>query len=164
MAKLLKIQTGENNSTLRTKSVRVKKIDSVLKKFAKNLKETMLKKDGIGLAAPQVGENIRMIIVTLNYGKINASVKVMINPEILSHGDEVATAEEGCLSLPAKYGNVERFTAVVLEFIDLEGEKHTLKLDDLNARVVQHEIDHLDGILFTDRIKDVEKKRNAVVM
>lgn len=153
MAKLLEIQTGKNNSILRTKSVPVKKIDSVLKKFAKDMKETMIAKDGLGLAAPQVGENIRMVVVTMNHGMKNASVVVMINPRILSHSEEVAVAEEGCLSLPGQFEKVERFVGVVLEFLDLDGEKHTLKLGGLNARVTQHEIDHLDGVLFVDRVK-----------
>jgi peptide deformylase len=152
--KLLKIQTGENNPILRTKSVKIKKIDTVLKKFAKAMKETMIAKDGLGLAAPQVGENIRMIVVTMNHGTPNASVVTMINPEIVSRGEETYVAEEGCLSLPGIFKNVERFKSIVLEYTDLDSEKHKLKLDDLNARVPQHEIDHLDGILFVDRVKE----------
>jgi len=163
MAKILKVQTGENNPILRTKSVDVKKFDSVLQKFAKDMKATMLKLDGLGLAAPQVGENIRMVIVTMNYDSKNASVTTMINPEILSHGDEVEIAEEGCLSIPGIYGNVERPTKITVQFADLNGEKFVLKLDELNARVVQHEIDHLNAILFVDRIK-AGKKKNAVVL
>lgn len=163
MAKILKVQTGENNPILRTKSVDVKKIDAVLKKFAKNMKATMLKLDGLGLAAPQVGENIRMVIVTLNYGSKNESVTTMINPEILSYGDEVEVTEEGCLSLPGTYGNVERSVEITVQFTDLSGEKFVLKLEGLNARVVQHEIDHLNAILFTDRVK-ARKNGNAVVM
>lgn len=161
--KILKIQTGENNPILRTKSVEVKKIDIVLKKFAKDMKATMLKLDGLGLAAPQVGENLRMVIVTMNYGSKNATVTTMINPEILSYGDEVEIAEEGCLSIPGVYGNVERPTELVVQFSDLEGEKFVLKLSGLNARVVQHEMDHLNAILFTDRMK-AGRKGNAVVM
>jgi peptide deformylase len=163
MAKLLEIQTGENNPILRTKSVRVKKVDAVLKKFAKEMKDTMIHTDGLGLAAPQVGENIRVVIVTLNYGSKTASVTTMINPEILSHSDETDVAEEGCLSLPGVYKNVERASKVMVEFTDMEGENHALKLDGLNARVVQHEIDHLNAILFIDRVKE-NKRANAVVM
>ncbi|MFA6917915.1 MAG: peptide deformylase [Candidatus Gracilibacteria bacterium] len=164
MAKLLEIQTGENNPILRTKSVRVGKINAVLKKFAKDMRETMIAKDGLGLAAPQVGENLRMIIVTMNYGASNAIVMTMINPEILSHGEEVYIAEEGCLSLPKRFENVERFKEVVVEFTDLDGGEHTLKLANLDARVVQHEVDHLDGVLFIDRVRGADKRRNAVVM
>ena len=162
--KFMEIQTGENNSILRTKSVNIGKIDTVLKKFARDMKKTMISKDGLGFAAPQVGENIRMIIVTMNYGTSNASVVTMINPEILSHGDEVAVAEEGCLSLPGRYANVERFKEVTVEFTDLDGEKHTLKLENLDARVVQHETDHLDGVLFIDRVREADKKKSVVVM
>ncbi|MFA7685940.1 MAG: peptide deformylase [Candidatus Gracilibacteria bacterium] len=163
MAKLLTIQIGENNPMLRTASVPVKKFDAVLKKFAKEMRETMIKLDGLGLAAPQVGENIRMIAVTMNYGSKNASVTIMINPEILSHGDETEVAEEGCLSLPGTYGKVERYKNIVVAFTDIDGEKYVLKLAELNARVVQHETDHLNAVLFIDRIKQ-SKKKNAVIM
>lgn len=155
MGKILKVQTGENNPILRTKSLEIKKIDNVLKKFAKDMKATMLKLDGLGLAAPQVSENIRMVIITLNYGSPNAIVTTMINPEILARGDEVELAEEGCLSLPGIYKNVERPSEITVKFSDLDGSDFILKLSGLNARVVQHEVDHLDAILFTDRVKSI---------
>jgi len=160
MAKLLEIQTGKDNPILRKKSVEIKKIDSVLKKFAKDMKMTMIEKDGLGLAAPQVGSNIRMVIVTLNSKSDHETVTTMVNPVILKHGDEIVGAEEGCLSLPGLWMKVERFKNVVVEFMDLEGEKHVLKLENLNARVIQHEVDHLDGVLFIDRVKE----GNGVIM
>jgi peptide deformylase len=140
--------------------VEIKKIDSVLKKFAKDMKMTMIEKDGLGLAAPQVGSNIRMVIVTLNSKSDHETVTTMVNPVILKHGDEIVGAEEGCLSLPGLWMKVERFKNVVVEFMDLEGEKHVLKLENLNARVIQHEVDHLDGVLFIDRVKE----GNGVIM
>lgn len=158
MAKILEIQTGEKNPILRTKSVPIKKIDSAVKKFAKDMKATMIEKDGLGLAAPQVARNIRLIIVTLNHGTPHATVTTMLNPKILSHSEETELAEEGCLSLPGKWEKVERPFCVAVEFTNLEGEKHILKLEHLNARVVQHETDHLDGILFVDRVKEMKKK------
>lgn len=150
---ILKIQTGEKNPILRKKSVDVKKFDADLKKFAKNLRETMSKKDGLGLAAPQVGENIRVISVAMNYGGDNKVVVVMVNPVILWHDEEILIAEEGCLSLPGIFKNVERFKELKVEFFTVEGERSILKLEGLNARVIQHEIDHLDGVLFIDRAR-----------
>lgn len=151
---ILKIQTGEKNPILRKMSVEVKKFDANLKKFVKNLRETMIKKDGLGLAAPQVGENIRAITVAMNYGGDNKVVVAMVNPVILWHDDKILIAEEGCLSLPGIFKNVERFKELEVEFFTVEGERSILKLEGLNARVIQHEIDHLDGVLFIDRVKE----------
>jgi peptide deformylase len=158
MAKLLEIQTGEKNPILRKKSVKIKKIDSALKKFAKDMKMTMIEKDGLGLAAPQVASNIRMIIVTLNSKSNHERVTIMINPVILEYGEEIVVAEEGCLSLPGQWMEVERFKNITAEYMSLEGETHVLKLDNLNARVIQHEIDHLDGILFIDRVNEKTRR------
>lgn len=155
--KKLQIQTGEKNPILRTVSKEIKKIDTILKKFAKDMKITMIEDDGLGLAAPQVGKNIRMIIVTLNYKTKQEVVVTMINPKILSHGDDMAIAEEGCLSLPEIYEKVARYTKIVVEFLNLDGSKQVLALGDLNARVVQHEVDHLDAILFIDRARGLNK-------
>ncbi len=152
MAKL-KIITGEKNPILRTMSEPVKKFDSGLKKFAKDLKNTMMATDGLGIAAPQVGKNVRMFVVALNHGSQNEIVLTMVNPEIREFGEEVLVAEEGCLSLPGQYGKVERFKQVRVQFFDLDGERQILELSDLNARVIQHEIDHINGVLFIDSMK-----------
>lgn len=148
-----KIQTGEKNPILRKMSVEVKKFDAGLKKFAKDLRETMIKKDGLGLAAPQIGENIRVIATSMNYGENNKVVVIMVNPVITWTGDEMVIAEEGCLSLPGIFKNIERFKELTVEFLTIDGDKSLLKLEGLNARVIQHEIDHLDGVLFVDMVK-----------
>jgi len=165
MAKLLEVQIGKDNPILRAKSIPVKNFDNAFKKFVKDMRLTMIKKDGLGLAAPQVGRNIRIIMVTLNSRTSHKAVTAMINPEILSFGEEVETAEEGCLSLPGIWDKVERSKNITVSFIDFDGEKQILKLEGLNARVVQHEVDHLDGILFIDRVKTHNKrKKNAIIM
>lgn len=151
MAKL-KIITGENNPILRAVSVPVKKFDAGLKKFAKELRQAMFEANGLGIAAPQVAKNIRVFIVILNYKTDNQLVLPMVNPEIISHGEAVTIAEEGCLSLPGIFGKVERYKTIKVEFFDLDGARHALKLSDLNARVVQHENDHLNGVLFIDKL------------
>lgn len=150
---ILNIITGANNPFLRKKAEKISKFGKDLKKFAKDMKETMVKKDGLGLAAPQVGKSIRMISVTLGYGTKTAKVVTMINPEILDFSVNILIAEEGCLSLPGQYLQVERSSGVKVKFMDLEGTQQILALEGLDARVVQHEVDHLDGILFIDRVK-----------
>lgn len=162
MAKL-EIQTGENNAILRTKCVPVAKFDKDLKKLVKNMKETMLKAGGLGLAAPQVGVSTRIFVLILDYKGESERVIEMVNPVILSHSDEVEVDEEGCLSLPGLYGKVERFSNVVVEFSDVSGTRQVLELFGLDAREVQHENDHLDGKLFVDRVKKREKSGDMVM-
>jgi peptide deformylase len=151
--KKLQIITGENNPILRQKSKEVRVFNSTLKNFANAMRVAMNKADGLGLAAPQVGENLRMVLVTLNYNSDNQMLVAMVNPVILSHNDEMALDEEGCLSLPGVFGKVPRYTQISMKFQDLDGTEIRLNLKGLNARVVQHETDHLDGVLFVDKMK-----------
>ncbi len=162
MAKL-KIITGEKNPILRAVSEPVKKFDAGLKKFAKDLKDAMISADGLGIAAPQVGKNIRVFIVTLNRKTENQVIVTMVNPRVVAHSAEMVIAEEGCLSVPGKYGNVERFVDVVVEFFDLNGERQMFELNGLNARVAQHEMDHIDGVLFVDRMKEAEGRKGLAL-
>ncbi|MCK9186365.1 peptide deformylase [Candidatus Gracilibacteria bacterium] len=150
----LKIQTGTENPILRAKSKSVKKFDTVLRKFAKDMKDAMVREDGMGIAAPQVGKNIRMFIVVLDYDKKSERILPMINPEILSKSEEMEEGEEGCLSVPGKFAKVMRHKEITVEFFDLDGVRQVLNLRHLNARVVQHENDHIDGILFIDRLPE----------
>lgn len=158
----LKIITGEKNPILRAMSEPVKKFDASLKKFAKDLKEAMIKAEGLGIAAPQVGKNIRVFIAVLNYKTDHQTTMTMVNPEILSHGTKMEIKEEGCLSLPGKYGDVERFIEITVAFYDLEGTRQVFELKGLNARVVQHENDHINGVLFIDRMKEMEERKGLV--
>ncbi len=148
---ILNIETGENNPILRQMSTNVDKVDKSTKKLAKDMLKTMQKANGLGLAAPQVGINKRLFITTLNEGQKDAMQILMINPELLWKSDEEEVAEEGCLSLPNLYKPVPRSKAVRIKFSDIKGGDHILELEGLNARVVQHENDHLDGILFIDK-------------
>lgn len=116
--------------------------------FIKNMIETMIKKDGVGLAAPQVGILKRLIVVKTEEGAV-----AFINPEIKKKSWHKIIMEEGCLSVPGVFGDVKRPSSIKIEFLDSHGRKHTLTAKDVLARVLQHEIDHLDGILFIDRIK-----------
>ena len=151
--KKLKIVTGEENPILRSISSEVKSFNSELKNFAKKMKEAMIKAKGLGIAAPQVGKNWRIFLVTLNYGKQDEMMVFMVNPKILTQSEETEIAEEGCLSLPGVYGKVERAKNIMVEFYNLDGARQEMTLNGLDARVVLHENDHIDGILFIDKLK-----------
>jgi peptide deformylase len=121
-------------------------LDDEIREFIGSMKETMIDANGIGLAAPQVGRNIRVIVVKLQYGDIQE----MINPAIKWYSDHTVKIEEGCLSVPGKYVELIRPSKISLSFQDLSGKYRRWKLKSLEARIVQHEIDHLDGVLMTD--------------
>ncbi len=149
----LPVTSGADNPILRALSKEVKTVDRKLLKLIKDMHITMDEEDGIGIAAPQVDVNLRLALAKLNPGTKNELVIVMINPVILSHGKEKISNEEGCLSLRRKWGSVPRWTALTVQFFNKKMEKVTLALTDLNARIIQHEIDHLDGKLFIDRVE-----------
>jgi len=142
----MKIYTGETNSTLRKTAQKVERVDNDVRVLAEKMTETMRTEKGIGLAAPQVGVNKRVIIATLE-----KEARLLVNPEILSFSAECTEDEEGCLSLPEQFGKVSRSKRIVVQYLDEHGKQHEEELSDLDARIVQHEIDHLNGILFTDR-------------
>ncbi len=132
------------NPLLRQKAKPVKKVTKRIKKFAQNMLETMYAADGVGLAGPQVGVGERIIVIDVGEGPI-----VLINPEILSRTGEERDVE-GCLSIPGRNGYVTRAARVKVAGLNLEGRKVELVGEGLLARAFQHEIDHLEGVLFTD--------------
>jgi peptide deformylase len=123
-----------------------------IQELCRDMAETMEKKDGIGLAAPQIGKNIRIIVVNSPHG-----VLCMINPRITKRSFAKEWSEEGCLSVPETFGQVRRHKKINCIYHDRQGKVNKVQLKDLMARVVQHEIDHLDGILFTDKAKNIKK-------
>lgn len=156
---LLKVETGTDNQKLRQISQPVRKVDKNILKLIKNMEATMEKESGCGLAAPQVGELLRVVIVMLNQQTDQEVIIPMINPEIVFHSEEMEVGEEGCLSVPDYFDEVKRYKDIVVKYQDAKGREQMLKLSDLNARVVQHEIDHLNGILFVDKlVKEAELK------
>jgi peptide deformylase len=151
MPKLLKIIKNPN-PILRKKSILVdlKKINEKdFKILIEDMKHTMLKKDGVGLAAPQIGKNKRIITVNTKDGVI-----AMINPRILNKSFLKEWDEEGCVSVPGIYGKVKRSKKLKCEFFDMDKKKNIISAQGFFARIIQHEIDHLDGILFIDKAKD----------
>ena len=151
---VLDILTGKDNPILRAVSTSVEVFDKDLKNVVRNMKDTLKKAKGLGLAAPQVGLDIRVFIFITDYGTGNQLVREAINPEVIFAADEQALGEEGCLSLPGQFGNVYRPTEVIVSFFDVNGEKHQMRLLDLDARVFLHELDHINGVLFLDRLED----------
>lgn len=155
---IIPVEKGTKNEILRTVSKPVKQITAELRKFADNMTKTMWEENGVGIAAPQCGRNIRMVIVRLNPTEKNEIVFPMINPEILEKSDETEDDQEGCLSLPGVWGKVSRASHLTVRYKSLSGTESTLELHHFNARIIQHEIDHLDGVLFIDRAFEIEEK------
>lgn len=140
---------------LRGISVPVEKIDEEITALADEMFAAMKRSDGIGLAAPQVGKNIRLFIVQI--GKNEGMV--FINPQIIATSEKLCTMEEGCLSIPGVFEEVVRPEAVTVQYTGMDGRKKIIEASGLLARVIQHENDHLDGVLFIDRIDGQIKER-----
>jgi peptide deformylase len=149
---LLPIEKGPKNKILRTVSSPLKKVEKKLGKFLDDMKDTMFAAEGIGLAAPQVSQNIRVVICRFNHGTDHEIIVDMVNPVIVSHSEDKDVHEEGCLSLPGEFDNVPRWKSLTVKYLDRKGREHMLKLQGLNARIVQHEVDHIDGHLYIDRV------------
>ncbi len=141
----LPIVIGEDTPILRAKTVPVKKISKEIKQLIADMKDTVAAAKGAGLAAPQVGRSERLCIAL-----IGKTMTPMVNPIITWKSESTAIAEEGCLSLPELWLNVSRSTEIIVAYETETGKKRELKLYGFDARVVQHETDHLDGILITD--------------
>ncbi len=133
--------------------------DGVLQLLA-DMAETMYNAPGIGLAAPQVSINHRLIVMDCGKDEDSRLLK-MINPEIVRRSEELAVLEEGCLSIPDQTADVERPAFVEVKYIDIFGEEQYLRCEGLLAACVQHEVDHLDGVLFIDHISRL--KRDMIV-
>ena len=154
--KFYPIQKWINNPILRKVSVKIDKIDEDMQTFGEELMELMKLYDGAWLAAPQVWKNIRMIATT-QWKETKKELKLswetlMINPEIIEKSKEVVISDEACLSIPHFKGKVKRHKSIVVEYLDLKWKQQVKKLKDLSAFIVQHEYDHLDGILFADKL------------
>ncbi|MFH0819183.1 MAG: peptide deformylase [Patescibacteria group bacterium] len=145
------------NPILRKISDKVNKNDVVkYQQMVLDMTETMLIKDGVGLAAPQVGSNIQLIVISKEADKLSDHL-VLFNPRITDLSLKTVVMEEGCLSLPGIFKNVERAEKIRIKALDKNGEKIHIKAKGFLARVLQHEIDHLHGILFIDKAQDNDK-------
>ncbi len=152
-----------DNPILRQKSQKVKRIEPATQSLIDDMLETMRGADGVGLAAPQLGVLQRVIVIEMpadaDDPDSHSEVYALVNPEIVKRSEEEEIADEGCLCLPHWVGEVARAYAVTAKGKDRHGKDVRVKGEGLLARALQHEIDHLDGILFTDRVEDASTIR-----
>ena len=144
---------------LRLVSEPVKKIDGDVRALVDDMFETMYEAPGIGLAAIQIGVPRRIITMDLSKKEGPPEPRVFVNPELLWSSDETATYEEGCLSIPEYYEEVTRPAQVRVKYLDRDGNEQVLEANDLLATCLQHEIDHLNGVLFIDHISKLKRDR-----
>lgn len=149
----------DGDDILKKKSKEIEVIDEKIKQLGQDMLDTMYKNDGIGLAACQVGMLKRMIVYDIRYIEEDAKKEghILINPKITSRSKTMIEVEEGCLSFPDLYKNVVRHEKVTVEYTDINGKKKKINAKDIEAVVLQHEIDHLDGIVFLDRYDEQNK-------
>lgn len=141
---------------LREPTVPVGEITGEIRQLAADMVETMLAADGVGLAAPQIGRNLRIVVVNFTPGaddrEAPPDVRVLIDPRLGNFSKAARVAREGCLSFPGVYGEVRRSVALDLRATGLDGRPVTVRAEDYLARVLQHEVDHLDNVTFVDRM------------
>ena len=148
MAVLPIVLVSDHNDVLTTKAIRVPRVDDEIRRLMDDMVETMFDANGVGLAAPQVGVSLRVIVL-----RVDNQIYQLANPEMVrNEGDQ--TGLEGCLSIPGWVGEVTRRMRVVAKGLNRHGKEIRIKGDGLLARAVQHELDHLDGILFTTRVNE----------
>lgn len=147
------LQLGDDS--LRQKAVPVAEINDGIRTLVREMCITMEAEEGIGLAAPQIGENLRLFVVRADDG----IERTFINPQIISTSLETESYEEGCLSIPKTYEDVIRPSAITIQAKNENGRRFNLEADGLLARIIQHEYDHLEGILFIDRISADKKEK-----
>jgi peptide deformylase len=142
---------------LREKSKTIENIDGELVKFLKDLNESLLAAKGLGLAANQIGRAIRAFSIDLSHFDILAEPKIIVNPEIMETSSDNITGEEGCLSFPGLYQMIPRPHKVTIKTLNLDGKENYFEAEGLIARVILHEIDHLDGVLFIDKLTSAQR-------
>ncbi|HUE76330.1 MAG TPA: peptide deformylase [Longimicrobiales bacterium] len=141
---------------LRVEAEEIGAVDEDLRRLARDMFDTMYAEDGVGLAGPQVGVARRIVVIDPREEGVEPIA--LINPRIVTASEETDRAEEGCLSIPGLRELVDRYVSVTVQAKDLEGESVDMEADGLLARILQHEIDHLDGTLFLDRVSPLKRK------
>ncbi len=143
-------------NVLRTKAAEINQIDKEVKKLVTDLKDTLVKEEGLGLAANQIGVPLRVFVFWLS-DQENQFIQEVINPTIKPIGGYIPS-EEGCLSIPGFRDTIKRVNEIELTGLNLNGELFTIKLEGLQSRCAQHELDHLNGILFVDHLAPLQKR------
>tara|TARA_Y100000817_G_scaffold310055_1_gene300095 strand:- start:469 stop:993 length:525 start_codon:yes stop_codon:yes gene_type:complete len=147
----------EPDPILRKESEPVEKVDDQLRRLLDDMLETMYAAPGIGLAAVQVGILKRLIVIDISKDKEKKDPLFLINPKIISKSKQTSTYEEGCLSLPGHFAEIERPAECQINFIDYNGKKKEIKANGLLSTCIQHEVDHLNGVLFIDYLSKLKK-------
>ena len=147
----------EPDPILRQKSDTLEKVDDELRRLMDDMLETMYSAPGIGLAAVQVGILKRLVVIDISKEKEKKHPLFLINPEIISKSKSTSIHEEGCLSLPGQFAEIERPAECQIKYIDYDGKKKEIKAKGLLSTCIQHEIDHLDGKLFIDYLSKLKK-------
>ena len=150
------------SETLRTEAKRISKVDNKLRDLARDMLQSMYSAKGIGLAGPQVGISKELLVIDINFEDSAAEPLILINPEITAFGSTLTTYEEGCLSIPGIYLNVVRPSTIKLKFRDEMGRPRKMNADGLLARCIQHEVDHLRGVLFVDRVTSTDELKKEL--
>tara|TARA_Y100000590_G_C15744119_1_gene1021391 strand:+ start:6523 stop:7047 length:525 start_codon:yes stop_codon:yes gene_type:complete len=153
---LMQILT-EPNKILRQKSLAVEKVDDDLRKLMDNMLETMYAAPGIGLAAIQVGVPKRVIVLDIASKEAPRNPMCFVNPEIIKKSETNSTYEEGCLSVPGQFAEIDRPDRCYIKYLDYYGQPKEIKAEGMLATCIQHEIDHLEGILFIDYLSKLKK-------
>ena len=138
-------------------STDVETVDADIRKLVDDMADSMYAADGIGLAAVQIGVPKRVIVIDLDQKEGNKNPRAFINPKILWASEELAVFEEGCLSVPEIWDDVERPARIKAEYLDRDGNKQVLEADGLLATCLQHEMDHLNGVLFIDHLSRLKR-------
>lgn len=143
---------------LREVSLPVKTIDGDIRGFAQDMLDTMYNSGGVGIAAVQVGKLLRITAIDVNYRDGERKPLIAINPEIVASSEEQSSYDEGCLSVGPYRSSVSRPARITVSYTDLEGEKHQIEADGILATCFQHEIDHMDGVLFFDHLTKEQRQ------
>lgn len=143
---------------LKQKAEKVAAVDDEIRKLLDDMLETMYASNGCGLAAPQVGVSKRIVVIDIAQEDEEPKPWYMVNPEIVWQSEEKEISEEGCLSVPGQRAEVERPAAVKIKYLDYEGKEQELSADDFLAVAAQHEIDHLDGVLYIDKLSRLKRQ------
>jgi peptide deformylase len=147
----------EPDIILRKKSETLEKVDNELRSLMNDMLETMYAAPGIGLAAVQVGVLKRLIVIDISKNNKKKNPLFFINPEIVSKSNKTSIYEEGCLSLPGYFAEIERPAECKIEYLDYDGKKSEMNASGLLATCIQHEVDHLNGVLFIDYLSKLKK-------
>ena len=143
---------------LKKKAEKVEKVDNDLRKLLDDMLETMYASNGCGLAAPQIGISKRIVVIDIAHEDEEPQPLYLVNPEIVWQSEEKEISEEGCLSVPGQRAEVERPAAVRIKYLDYKGDEQELLAEDFLAVAAQHEIDHLDGVLYIDKLSRLKRQ------